>query len=203
MLHRSSNFTPKAFLSHSNSLASTTALFQPLLASATRAYRNFGLPKPSHRKVHSHLSLNSHNANYLGGRTAVFRFHGATKAKHGAEWKRHEPTVRYNIDVWNSQQTVRRQWKGRNWRVVELPFEKAPAVMQKVIPEEYTEMPMMADPAKGDFSNIRRKTFAQEDLQEVLFGTGIKVLPSLVERGGSSVKLDSFFSCCGSEGAPR
>lgn len=113
------------------------------------------------------------------------------------------PTLQYNVDVWNAQQTLRKKWKGRNWRVVELPFEKAPALLQKVVPEEYTELPMMADPKNGDFSNIRRKTFAQEDLQEALFGTEKKVLPTLVDRKVSSVTLDSFFSNIGSEGAVR
>ena len=84
-----------------------------------------------------------------------------------------------------------------------MPFQKAPAILQKVIPEEYTELPMMADPKNGDFSNIRRKTFSQEDLQESLFGTEKKILPTPVERKVSSVTLDSFFSNSGSEGAAR
>lgn len=149
--------------------------------------------------------MNNHNSNYFGGRLGSFRVNGSnnTLQKMGNFWRKHMPTQQYNVDVWNAQQTLRKKWKGRNWRVVEMPFEKAPALLQKVIPEEYTELPMMSDPKNGDFSNIRRKTFAQEELQDILFGTDRKVLPTPVERKLSSVALDSFFSNSGSEGAVR
>lgn len=210
MLQRSlfSSSTTSATTSASTSFSTTTGLnFSFLscssqLSIAARFNRVFSLPPQRHRRSHTHLTLNYHNSNFLGGRTAYFRYHGKPLGKkHGAEWKKHRPTVDYNIDVWAAQQTLRKKWKGRDYRVVELPFEAAPAQLQKVIPEEYTELPMMSDPANGDFSNIRRKTFAQEDLQEALFGK--RVLPNSVERNVSDVKLDSFFSNSGFEGTPR
>lgn len=206
MLQRSlfsTSFSPSSFLLlQPTSTSLSAAALAPSLSAAARFSRVFSLPPRRHRRSHTHLNLNAHNSNYLNGRTAHFRFNGRSPhRRHGAEWKKHRPTIEYNIDVWNAQQTSRKKWKGRDFRVVELPFEAAPAMLQKVIPEEYTELPMMSDPANGDFSNIRRKTFAQEDLQEALFGK--KVLPSLVERNISDVKLDSFFSNSGFEGTPR
>ena len=82
-----------------------------------------------------------------------------------------------------------------------MPFEKAPKVLQKIIPEQYTELPMMADPKNGDYSNIRRKTFAHEELQEALYER--QVLPMPVKRSVSSVTLDSFFSNSSADAAPR
>lgn len=167
--------------------------------------RSFNVLPREHRRAHTHLTISTHNSNYFGGRYANFRLpHSYNNPKKtGMTWRKHLPTLQYNVDVWSAQQTLRKKWKGRNWRIVEMPFEKAPALLQKVIPEEYTELPIMADPRNGDYSNIRRKTFSQEELQEILFGTDKKVLPMPVERKISTVTLDSFFSNSGSEGAVR
>lgn len=164
--------------------------------------RQFNMLARAHKRNHSQITLNSHNSNFFGGRLSAFRYEGrSSHLKKGPEFTKHMPTMQYNIDVWSAQQSLRKKWKGRNWRVVEMPFEKAPKVLQRVIPEQYTELPVMADPANGDYSNIRRKTFSQEELQEALFER--QVLPMPVVRNVSKVTLDSFFSDSASAAAPR
>ena len=114
----------------------------------------------------------------------------------GAEWKRDIPSMQYNVDVWTAQQTLRKQWKGRDWDVFELPFEKAPTLLQRVIPEIHTEAPVMSDPANGDFSNIRAKVFDREELQDVLYPDfETKPYPKIEKpKKDSKITLDSFFT---------
>lgn len=173
-------------------------------------FRNFELLARRHRRSHTHLTLPSHHSSYWGGRTAHFRVpqKSAKRFKENApQWKLDQPTMQFNVDVWAGQQSLRRKWKGREWRVVELPFERAPAVLQRVIPELHSELPVMADPKTGDYTNIRAKTFAVEDpaLQETVYGSQQLPLPVKRSPRGSTggVTLDSFFSTAAEVGTPR
>lgn len=162
-------------------VSSTSALvgaFSATVASSTAAEQKrfmhkgeFKAPERMRRLRNSNLTTTQWNTNKYGGRFARLRESRATyrRAVASREFSRDPRIVQFNMDVWNAQQTLRKKWKGRDWEVVELPYELAPKVLQKVIPEMYTAPPMHADPAAGDFSNIRAKVFDREDLQEVLF----------------------------------
>ncbi|CAJ1986801.1 mitoribosomal protein mS69 [Leishmania donovani] len=133
----------------------------------------FDHPPFSYRRQHTFNTLPMHDANRFGGRTAYLREIGPIDhKKKGRLFKRDLPTLQFNVDVWCAQQTLRKQWKGRDWDVVEMPFEMAPKELQRVVPEKYTDVPMMADPARHDYMNIRRKVFDREDMQDALFASG-------------------------------
>lgn len=132
----------------------------------------FDHPPFKFRQRHTFNTLPVHDANRFGGRSAYLREIGPFDHKRkGRAFKKDPATVQFNVDVWAAQQTLRKRWKGRDWEVVELPFALAPREMQRVIPEVYTDVPVMADPARGDFRNLRRRVYDRESLQEVLFNT--------------------------------
>jgi hypothetical protein len=149
----------------------------------------------SHSRRHNHKTLPMDDANRFGGRSASLREPGKfDHKKRGARWKLDPELQQYNIDVWCAQQTLRKKWKARDWEVVELPFEHAPAALQQVIPELHTELPTMAAPAAGDYGNVRAKVYDREELQDVLFPrTETKPYPALRRVDKSAATLDSFF----------
>lgn len=100
----------------------------------------------------------------------------------GPKWKVDTDLRQYNVDVWCAQQSTRKKWKARDWDVHEVPFDHAPSVLQRVLPEKYTELPVAADPSYGDYSNIDQKVFDIEELQDVLFPAPV---------GGSVAKTES------------
>lgn len=137
-----------------------------------------------------------HDANRFGGRSAYLREIGPfDHKKKGRLFKRDPETQQFNVDVWSAQQTLRKQWKGRDWDVVEMPFELAPKELQRVVPERYTDVPVMANPAANDFMNIRRKVYDREALQGALYATGANgqtPYPALQRVDRSAMTLDKF-----------
>ncbi|CUE79201.1 Hypothetical protein, putative [Bodo saltans] len=132
----------------------------------------FDHPPYADRQKHTYRTLPIHDANYFGGRLANLREIGPVDGKkRGRLFKRNPEIAQFNVDVWCAQQTLRKRWKQRDWEVVELPFSLAPAAMQRVIPEVYTDVPQMVDPSSSstDRSNIRSKVYALEDVQEAVF----------------------------------
>lgn len=156
----------------------------------------FDHPPFKYRQRHSFNTLPVHDANRFGGRSAYLREIGPIDhKKKGRLFKRDPRTVQYNVDIWCAQQTLRRQWKGRDWEVVELPFEAAPPVLQRVLPEKYTDVPIMADPSAGDCMNIRRKVFDREELQETLYGStagGALPYPAIQKVNKMAMTLNKF-----------
>ncbi|KAG5485703.1 hypothetical protein LSCM4_06661 [Leishmania orientalis] len=147
-----------------------TPLTAPLRCVSTG---NFDHPSFSYRHQHTFNTLPMHDANRFGGRTAYLREIGPIDhKKKGRLFKRDPATLQFNVDVWCAQQTLRKQWKGRDWDMVEMPFELAPKELQRVVPEKYTDVPMMTDPARHDYMNIRRKVFDREALQGALYASG-------------------------------
>lgn len=131
----------------------------------------FDHPRYAGRQRHTYNTLPIHDANYFGGRLANLREIGPVDGtKRGRLFKRDQQLAQFNVDVWCAQQTLRKRWKQRDWDVVELPFSLAPAELQRVIPEIYTDVPQMVDAAgSGDRSNVRAKVYAVEDVQEAVF----------------------------------
>lgn len=154
----------------------------------------FDHPTQHYRRQHTFNTLPMHDANRFGGRTAYLREIGPIDhKKKGRLFKRDAATSQFNVDVWSAQQTLRKQWKKRDWDVVEMPFELAPRKLQQVIPERYTDVPMMADPARGDYMNIRRKVYDRETLQETLYaGSEQQPYPSLQRVDRTAMTLDKF-----------
>lgn len=154
----------------------------------------FDHPKQHYRRQHTFNTLPMHDANRFGGRSAYLREIGPfDHKKKGRLFKRDPATLQFNVDVWCAQQTLRKQWKKRDWDVVEMPFELAPRELRRVIPEKYTDVPMMADPARHDYMNIRRKVYDREDLQEALYGSSSQPPYPAVQRvDKSAMTLDKF-----------
>lgn len=149
------------------------------------------------RRKHTHDSLPLDDANRLGGRTAYFRMPGKINMKKCGERFVRDPTVvGYNVDVWAAQQSLRKRWKGRDWEVVEVPFSEAPKVLQRVIPELYTELPKAVVTPEGK-RNVRDVVVDREDFQHVLYPRS-SVPPYPAIRRESPVEkqsaLSSFFS---------
>lgn len=146
-----------------------------------------------YRQQHTYNTLPLHDSNHFGGRTAYLREIGPfDHKKKGRIFKRDPRTVQFNVDVWAAQQSLRKRWKGRDWDVVELPFALAPAELQRVIPEMYTDVPVMAQPAAGDYGNVRSKVYDREALQEVLYGGQARPYPALRTVDARAQTLDKF-----------
>ncbi|CCW71357.1 unnamed protein product [Phytomonas sp. Hart1] len=157
----------------------------------------FDHPPFSHRQQHTYNTLPLHDSSRFGGRTAYFREIGPFNHKRrGRLFKRDHRTLQYNVDIWCAQSTLRKKWKGRDWEVVELPFNLAPAEQQRVIPELYTDVPQMTHPAVGDYSNIRSKVYDREELQGALFGGKTYPYPRMLkvknDSDEASLSLDRF-----------
>lgn len=159
----------------------------------------FDIEQPARWSKHTHSTLPLTDSSKFGGRTSYLREKAPINARYrGRQFKKDHTLLQYNVDVWCAQQTLRKKWKGRDWDVYEMPFERAPKVLQKVIPEVHTEVPMMADPENGDFYNIRSKVFDVEDLQGELFATSAegsdrKVFPELKRvNKEDSLTIDKF-----------
>lgn len=153
----------------------------------------FDHPPYKFRQQHSFNSLPVHDSSRFGGRSAYLREIGPFDHKRkGRLFKRDPRTVQFNVDVWAAQQTLRKRWKGRDWDVVELPFSLAPKELQRVIPEVYTDVPTMTNPAQGDFSNIRSKVYDREALQGALYGGVAKPYPALRTVDPEALTLDKF-----------
>ncbi|KPI86949.1 hypothetical protein ABL78_3995 [Leptomonas seymouri] len=154
----------------------------------------FDHPSQHYRRQHTFNTLPMHDANRFGGRAAYLREIGPINhRKRGRLFKRDPATLQYNVDVWCAQQSLRKQWKGRHWDVVEMPFELAPRELQRVIPEKYTDVPVMADPARKDYMNIRRKVYDRESLQDALYtGSGQPPYPPLQRIDKATMSLDKF-----------
>ncbi|KAG5510343.1 hypothetical protein JKF63_07672 [Porcisia hertigi] len=170
---------------------------EPLVAaSRCLSTGNFDHPPFSYRHQHTFNTLPMHDTNRFGGRTAYLREIGPIDhKKKGRLFKRDPATLQFNVDVWCAQQTLRKQWKRRDWDVVEMPFEVAPKELQRVVPEMYTDVPMMTDPARHDYMNIRRKVFDREDLQGALYaskGAGHSPYPPIQRVDKTAMTLDKY-----------
>ena len=167
-----------------------------LSADGTRAVstNRFDQPPFTNRQKHTFKSAPVHSSNYFGGRTAQFREIGPIDGKKaGRKFKIEREITQYNVDIWCAQQTLRKQWKGRDWDVVEMPFELAPPTLQRVIPELHTDIPLPSDPKAGDYENVRSKVFDVEELQDKLFPGGQRVLPDIrPPPEDSKMTLDKF-----------
>ncbi|KAK7194593.1 hypothetical protein NESM_000377500 [Novymonas esmeraldas] len=156
----------------------------------------FDHPPFLYRHQHTFNTLPMHDANRLGGRTAYLREIGPIDhKKKGRLFKRDPATLQFNVDVWCAQQTLRKQWKGRDWDVVEMPFELAPAPLQRVIPEKYTDVPTMTDPSRCNYTNIRRLVVDREDLQAALYArsdSGQSPYPALQRVDRTAMTLDRY-----------
>jgi hypothetical protein len=164
----------------STSTSSSVPATVLILSSSKRwvSTSRFDHPPYADRQKHTYRTLPIHDSNYFGGRLANLREIGPVDGKkRGRLFKRNPEISQFNVDVWCAQQTLRKRWKQRDWEVVELPYSLAPAALQRVIPEVYTDVPQMVDPAGSDRSNIRSKVFALEDVQEAVF-LGKQVMPS-------------------------
>ncbi len=159
-----------------------------------RGVRTFNHVPTSSRRRHTHMQLPTHDSSRFGGRLAYMREIGPINNKYrGKAWKGVPELQQYNVDVWCAQQTLRKKWKARDWEVMEVPFEKAPKVLQRVIPEKYTELPVMTDPKNGDFENIQTKVFDREELQDALYPHMAKhPFPRLLTVNRSAATLDTF-----------
>ncbi|KEG10776.1 hypothetical protein DQ04_03301040 [Trypanosoma grayi] len=154
----------------------------------------FDHPSFECRQKHSFNTLPLHDANRFGGRTAYLREIGpVNQKKQGRRFKKDMRTVQFNVDVWCAQQTLRKKWKQRDWEVVEVPFRLSPKEQQRVVPELYTDVPQMTDPAHNDFSNIHSKVYDREELQADLFGAaGPLPYPPLQRVDKQAMTLDKF-----------
>lgn len=182
----------KRFGSTRSSLISAMAIFGTTVRTVSTG--RFDHPPFSYRQRHTFETLPIHDANYFGGRTAQLREIGPIDGKkRGRLFKRNKEITQYNVDVWCAQQTLRKRWKGRDWTVVEMPFELAPKELQRVIPEMYTDVPQWADAKRGDYSNIRSKVYDVEELQPALFA-GRETMPysSILKRNETAMTLDKF-----------
>nr|CAJ2468530.1 unnamed protein product [Leishmania braziliensis] len=176
-----------------------TALPTPApLTAASRCVSTgvFDHPPFSYRHQHTFNTLPMHDANRFGGRTAYLREIGPIDhKKKGRLFKRDLATLQFNVDVWCAQQSLRKQWKGRDWDVVEMPFELAPKELQRVVPEKYTDVPMMTDPVHHDYMNIRRKVFDREALQGALYPSGgadQSPYPAIQRVNRAAMTLDKY-----------
>lgn len=158
----------------------------------------FSVQKPSSRRRHTARTLPLHDSNRFGGRLAYMRMPSTkTKKYSGERWTFDERLLQYNTDMWVAQQTLRRQWKSRDWDVVELPFALAPQELRQVIPELHTEFPKSVDARNGKYGNVRDVVVPCEDLQDALFPRSeVKPYPTVftprdVPTRGAT--LDSFF----------
>lgn len=103
-------------------------------------------PPHSFRRQHTYRTLPLHDANRFGGRSAYLREIGPFDHKRrGRLFKRNSALSQWNVDVWCAQQTLRKKWKGRDWVVMELPFLSSPKLLQRVIPEIYTDLPTSSE----------------------------------------------------------
>lgn len=154
----------------------------------------FEHPKYSGRQRHSYNTLPTHDANYMGGRLAQLREIGPINAKVRSRlFKRTPELSQYSVDIWCAQQTLRKRWKARDWDVVELPFCAAPKVLQRVIPELYTDVPQMADPANGDRRNLHHRVFDAEELQHIIMSESrMDAAPATLVSRLQVVKRDSM-----------
>ncbi|CBH13493.1 hypothetical protein, conserved [Trypanosoma brucei gambiense DAL972] len=154
----------------------------------------FDHPPFQFRQRHTFNTTPLHDANRFGGRTAYLREIGPVNIKkQGRRFKKDPRTVQFNVDVWCAQQTLRKRWKQRDWEVIEIPFRLVPREQQRVIPELYTDIPQMTDPARNDFSNIRNKVYDREELQGVLFpAAGTMLYPPLQRVDKQAMTLDKY-----------
>lgn len=208
----------KLFFSESTALALQNNCRYVATASTT-----FDHPKYQYRQRHTYNSLPLHDANRFGGRTAYLREIGPIDHKRqGRLFKRQHEIAQWNVEMWCAQQTLRKRWKGRDWVVVEMPFAACPPVLQRVLPEVYTDIPVGVEieesqekdhlrrkykPPENRFyrhqtKNIRQKVFDLEELQTSLFGTSITATekvnatpyPKIRQSGSSQLSfvLDAF-----------
>lgn len=111
-------------------------------------------PPYSFRRRHTYRTLPLHDANRFGGRTAYLREIGPFDHKRrGRLFKRNHELSQWNVDVWCAQQTLRKKWKGRDWVVMELPFLCSPRLLQRVIPEIFTDLPPLSEDINGTQEN--------------------------------------------------
>ena len=168
-----------------------------MLRQSVRRLRVFFHPVKSSRRRHTHITTPMHDANHFGGRSAQLREIGPINHRMRGRMFKMDPTLQqYNVDIWAAQQTLRKKWKSRDWDVIEFPFELAPKQLQRVIPELYTELPPMTDPANNDCQNIRKKVFDCEDLQRVLYPKADRTPYPPIQRVDKTkpLTLDKFFS---------
>lgn len=151
----------------------------------------FDHPKTSFSRKHTFNTLPIHDANNFGGRVAQLREIGPVNIKKkGRAYKKDKELSQFDVDVWCAQQTLRKRWKGRDWDVVEMPFQLAPKELQRVIPELYTDVPQPVDAKGNDYQNVRSKVFDVEELQQELFGG--TPFPHLRKVNASAQTLDKF-----------
>lgn len=100
-------------------------------------------PPYKFRQQHTYRTLPLHDANRFGGRTAYLREIGPFDHKRrGRLFKRQRELSQWNVDVWAAQQSLRKKWKSRDYFVVEMPFLQSPQLLQRVIPEVFTDVPI-------------------------------------------------------------
>eukprot|EP00758_Cryptobia_borreli_P001734 Tbor_TRINITY_DN2488_c0_g2::TRINITY_DN2488_c0_g2_i2::g.2643::m.2643 len=150
------------------------------------------------RVRNTHMTLSERTPQLFGGRLASMRQYKNNRKVRGRTFTKDPKIVQFNVDVWNAQQTLRRKWKKRDWEVVEVPYEIAPPALQRVIPDIYTDVPLIdtdGDVSKNIFSrdyvnnnntalnssnrainknsrNIRDMVFDREEIQDVLYAKG-------------------------------
>ena len=156
-------------------------------------------PQPRlHRQFAMYKRLPSNYTSRFGGRLSRLRTGVQARgpgnfAKKVPDWKKDEPLRRYNIDVWWAQETLRREWKGRDFDVYELPFALAPAALRRVIPQRYTEPFVPRDAARGDLRDVTEATFPVEELQAALFPGATPPYPAPLARKPTDLAIDRFF----------
>ena len=121
-------------------------------------HRPFNIEPPAWRKLHTYNQLSPNSSTRFGGRLKRFRQARQTAPVHPGRayplqpWKRQPHMIQYNVDVWWAQETLRREWKGREFDVYEVPYQQLAMMtssegqqqrqqhpLLRVVPHPYTE----------------------------------------------------------------
>ena len=131
-----------------------------------------------------------HDPQKYGGRISHVKQYGPVTGGRGALWKKSPALRNRALAVFEAQQFSRREWKGRDYDVVEMPYGLAPLELQRVIPEIHTEYPLRA----RDGSNLRHKVYDRDgSLAATLFGKPVVAVPEFRPTSIAHT-LDKLFS---------
>eukprot|EP00760_Papus_ankaliazontas_P029542 PhM_4_TR4282/c0_g1_i1/m.93371 len=148
--------------------------------------RNSGI-----RRHYSFLKTPRHEPQKYGGRIVHVKQSGTTEMGKGLMWKRSAALQNRALAVFEAQEFSRRHWKSRDYDVVELPYELAPAELQRVLPEPYTEN-LIRD-ARG--TNLRRRVFTRDEVGAVVYGEGYRTPGSTISKLDADGNAQPLTAC--------
>ncbi|KNH07396.1 hypothetical protein XU18_1928 [Perkinsela sp. CCAP 1560/4] len=121
------------------------------------------LGAPTRKRAFTYMKRPRHESQRFGGRATRV----ASGVKNGPKHLQQATTKERMLAVYEAQEFSRRQWKGRDFEVYEVPWSLAPPDLRRVIPELHTECPIRS---AVDGKNLRHKVFDRWELSNELFG---------------------------------